>query len=252
MQMTSKRTFKNKRNRDITMSIDDRTVFIKEQCKSISQREKTMKRTTAILSTVVFLTAIQFANASADIGFSTDEGGLWRYEGSVFSFHQPVSVDLVQGATSDVLVGAFVELPEFEVTSFIQVLPGIYQGTIAPAPSQIVIRDGGGQALLTGELGTGGLFTIGSTASMYPEIQADITITGLAADAGSVLIQSYNLGDLLDFDLTLQSAGTNLGAVIASGGSYQGDTFSGSMTLIPEPATMILLGLGGLLLRRQQ
>ena len=228
-------------------------MFREEKCNSISQREKTMKRTSAIiLSAVVFLAVIQFANASADIGFSTDEGGLWRYEGSVFSFHQPVSVDLVQGGTSDALVGAFVELPELEVKSFTQILPGIYQGTIAPASSQIVIRDGGGQALLTGELGTGGLFTVGSTASMYPEIQADITITGLAADAESVLIQSYNLGDLLDFDLTLQSAGTNLGAVIASGGSYQGDTFSGSMTLIPEPATLVILGLGGLMLRKRK
>ena len=212
-----------------------------------------MKRTSMIiLSGVVFLSVVQFSNASVDIGFSTNEGGFWSYEDSVFSFRQPVAVDLVQGDTSDALVGAFIELPDLAITFFFQIMPGIYQGMIAPASSLVVIRDAGGEALLTGELGTGGLFTVGSTAAMYPAIQADITITDLAAGAESTLIQSYHIGGLLDFDLTLQSAGANLAAAIASNDYYEGDTFSGSMMLIPEPVTMVLLGLGGLLLRNRR
>ncbi len=212
----------------------------------------TMKQ--IIILMTVFVMA-QFANAITDIGFSTDDGGYWSYGQSIFSFSQPIGIDLVGGDISDTLVNAFIELPDLEVTGFSQIMPmpEIYRGTITPVSSQIVIRDASGAPILTGELGIGSLFTTGSTAMIYPAIQADITITDLATATNSLLIQSYNVGDLLDFDLTLKNAGMDLGTMISSGDDYEGDTLSGSMTLVvPEPVTMALLGLGGLLLRKRK
>ena len=143
-----------------------------------------------IILMTVFVMA-QFANATTDIGFSTDEGGYWSYGQSIFSFNQPITIDLVQGNTTDELVGAFIELPNLEVTNFNQIMlmPEIYKGTITPVSSQIVIRDTGGTPILTGDLGIGSLFTTGSTAMIYPAIQADIIITYLATTTNSPLIQ---------------------------------------------------------------
>jgi hypothetical protein len=78
------------------------------------------------------------------------------------------------------------------------------------------------------------------------------SLVGVSTDQ----VLQTNWGDAATFDLDLQDLGL---ITIATGGpvdvhGFDGSTGAsiGSITLIPEPATMALLGLGALLLRRKK
>ena len=87
---------------------------------------------------------------------------------------------------------------------------------------------------------------------MYPTFKVDITVTSLPNAISSDFVNTLKVGDVFDFDLTLQ--GADMAAMILNNqDNREGSTLSGSMSLmIPEPATLALLGLGGLLLRKRK
>ena len=70
----------------------------------------------------------------------------------------------------------------------------------------------------------------------------------------SDFIDTLAIDDVLDFDLTLNGAvGMDMASMILQNqNNATGSTLSGSMTVIPEPATMALLALGGLLIRKRR
>lgn len=216
-----------------------------------------MKRIGVLLAAIVL---VQFANAAPDIGYSNDENGHWSYTASqtsgegVFSFVQPIGIDDVQGAATDALVNGFLYIPDLYVGSLVEVAPGtgIYQGSITPVSSTIAIKDISGSDVLVGSLETGGLVTVGTTASMYPVFSIDITVTGLPNAIGSDYVGTLSVNDVFDFDLTLQ--GAEIAAMILNNlDNAAGSTLSGTMTyIVPEPATLILLGLGGMMLRKRK
>ena len=78
----------------------------------------------------------------------------------------------------------------------------------------------------------------------------DITVTYVNQAWGSAYLNGIFPGYLYDLNLSLQ-ASENFETMITSAGSGS-NGFSGSMTIIPEPATLMLLGLGGLLLRKRR
>ena len=211
-----------------------------------------------LLGLLVIMSITTAAYAVPDISYSSDTGGHWSYAASAtsgegaFSFVQPVGVDDVQGFTTDALVDAFVYIPNLGVSNLTQIgSTGIYQGDVIPAGTTIAIKDGGGSDILTGTLGTGGIVTIGTTASMYSTFQVDITITGLPNAINSAFISTLAIGNELDFDLTLN--GSEMASMILNNqDNEEGSTLSGSMTVIPEPTTLALLALGGLLLKRRK
>lgn len=210
-----------------------------------------MKRVFVLLTLLVVSSGLM---AGYDISFSTDDGGSWSYEGSsqTFSFNQPIGVDRVQGVGTDGLVGMTVEIPDFVLSNVISPVAGFIQGDITPAnPSEIIIRNGD-TVVLRGNLGAGTLAAFGTTAGMYPQVQFDIVLTEVNSSAiNSAYLNTLNRGDVFDFSVSLQSE-IVFAEMIQGGIDVCGDTFSGGMSMVPEPATLVILGLGSVLLRKRR
>lgn len=192
--------------------------------------------------------------------FSPADGsaGEWYYNGAgVLSFDQDVVIDSGLNSNYDALVGAHVYLPTFQVSG----IPGSPYTLTPLGNSQIVVTSADSSVVyMTGALAVGDLGTMGTVAGGYTGFQADITdivITHEGAALGSsALAILENLGfPSLDFDLAFSggsgSGYTSFADMLDRGGIGSGG-FSGAMS-VPEPATIILLGLSGLeLLRRRR
>ena len=179
-----------------------------------------------------------------DIQFSPGGAtpGNWLYDGDVtLSFTQIVDIDAVEGATTDALFDEWVYIPDLVFSSgYTVVTPG----------GPIEIKDNVGTLLLSGTLSPGdfvSFFTIGATHTQYTN---DVDITFINNTIGSDFLDTLSVGTKLDFNLTLQS-NENFDDILGDGNEH-GNGFSGSMDVIPEPATLSLLGLGGLALIRRK
>ena len=207
-----------------------------------------MKKLVAVLA-VCALAATSFAGVSTDINYSTDQGGSWAYDGSnTFSFIQQIGIDDIQGATVDSLTGKFVYIPDLALSS-VNILGGLVEAVLTPG-SSIAIKDAGGNILLEGTLGIGDFVAYNTISGAYTEFQADIIVTSVSNTIGSDLLGTIVEGTELDFNLTLQHR-TNFATIIGQGIETSG-TLSGSLSVVPEPATLFILGLGGLMLRRKR
>ncbi|MHC4373268.1 MAG: hypothetical protein ACYSTO_03650 [Planctomycetota bacterium] len=185
---------------------------------------------------VVLLIVLSLAasvHAGLDISFSSDKGGNWSYnsEASAFSFNQPVGIDTVT-LNSDPYY--YFDIP-------------IYTGTITPVSQTITVRTGeeNSKEIFSGDLNTGTIVIVGTTASLYSISQEDITIIQW--------IKGEEFVSGLDFSLTLQG-GIDIAEMILNSNNDSpvvSGTFSGSMT-VPEPATFFILALGSVLFLKKE
>jgi hypothetical protein len=214
-----------------------------------------MKTTVTAFLIYTFITTSAFAVCAIEFSPGT---GSWIYTGTTgpgpgisgtLTFSQTIFVDRGLGSATDNLVGAVVNIPVLDVSGTVggpfTVTPQSSTITITNAVKTVTYLSGtlGSEDLIPPPLGksTGGAYTFSQVDITNIMINNAIASNALAAiDAMAVPV--------LDFDLSLNGA-EDLMVTLDMGGTT-GDGFSGSMT-IPEPATLLLLSFGGLLLRRR-
>ena len=215
-------------------------------------------RSVLVFSAVLCLvsaTAFSITDSSIEFSPGGDNPGHWLYQGSTsasgtFSFIQDVDIDYIQGAQTDALYDQFVFLPDLTLTNYVAgTIAGTGSGDVATG-GLVEIKDGSGNVLLAGTLAEGFYHAIWATSVIYPQVAADIKVTSVNNIIGSAFLSGVSVDDYFDLNLTL-NASSNFETMIVNVETGT-NGFSGSMIIIPEPSTIALLGLGGLLLRKRK
>jgi hypothetical protein len=152
--------------------------------------------------------------AFATLCYVEFEPASWSYYDDVFSFEQGIEIQYVQGYEE--LLGYTVNLPCLALV-----------GDTFYSQGDLEIFDDSGSKLLTAYFDTAEYFEGLRTSIIFYDIDTTVPDT------------TYIIHDV---ELVLYTTGS------------KADTFEGNMTLtyIPEPTTLLLLGLGALMLKKRR
>lgn len=193
--------------------------------------------------------------AVPDIEFvdSQSPGG-WYYDGAdTFSFTQPVNVSDVQGGGTDTLNGMFVHIPDLVLSGYFD-FGSSASANVTPQASLEIwdTQDTSGTKLLEADFTTSGsFFAYYSTASVYAEVETEMTVTALNNSIASNLLSGIGLGTQLGWSLTLNHEDSFLDFMYQTPAQSANNGFSGQINIIPEPMTLALMAVGTALIGRR-
>lgn len=208
---------------------------------------------------ILFGLAVMPALAVPTIEFSlgSGEAGNWSYDGActTIKFRQIIEVDRGLGDNNDTLAGAWVHIPDLLISG----IPG-GPYTATPVTNTISLKSPDGAiTYLSGTLGAGDLYPIGTQALGYPDFQIDITNVIINNIIGSEALAAIAAmaEPALDFVMSFQGAPSKGFKWMLDNNKSGNGCFSGAIDLIPqyevpEPATICLLGFGALSLIRRK
>lgn len=215
-----------------------------------------MKKQMGVIA-VLCVAATVFAVPDIEFSPGGSVPGNWIYTGltpssGVFRFTQQIDIDAIQGGTADALFNQFVFLPDLTLSNYVSAFPGMGAGVVT-AGGPVEIKDGLGNVLVSGTLAEGNYYAVFATSVIYPEgsdVVLDIQINYINNTIGSAYLDTLKVGNYFDLNLSLQWS-ANFDTMIQKASTGQ-NGFSGSLSYaVPEPATMLLLAAGGLLLRKR-
>jgi hypothetical protein len=216
-----------------------------------------MKRISFLSSIILLSVAIPvFADPVLQFnpaGVGGGNAGHWLYNGDgTLSFTQDIAVVLgLDGSTSDTLIGSLVYIPNLAVSGN----PG-GPYTLTPASGTISIKSSSDILYMSGTLSASDLIPVGTTGLGYTDFKIDIanivvTAEGLALN--SAALNAIVANPYLDFELSLNGGPSKGFKWMLDNDQIGSDGFSGAMRMvIPEPATILLLGLGAVMLRKNK
>lgn len=218
---------------------------------------RNMKPNKACAAVVIGLTmwAVSSYGQSLSLNFSVNTGGTLQFNGASDSFQFNPSTNGYQwhittetgGSSSIGLNGSFVNGPFSygPITSTGSGLTLVQEATVLSPLAGLEISDGTG--LLTG---TVNFINIATFATAGGGVNANLTVnlTGVTYSGSNPDLELVKAEQPGTVDLSFQfSPGMTLTQLSTGTGPYL-TSYSGSLSVVPEPSTLALTGLGGLVL----
>lgn len=192
--------------------------------------------------------------AENSLHFSTRQGAEYAWElawtGTEWELSfvdDAIVVDSVEPEDRD-LVGDYVLLPDMTVTNLLEDLDGVLTATLNPTEALRIQSDTDGATVLTATLEPGGIQAVGTNTVAYSQQDDDLDIGSYNETYGTAipaLVADEDQGLLIDMSFSGDMIqGVNLYNLLRGRNGAARGTISGQISSIPEPATLLILGLG--------
>ncbi|MGE5296044.1 MAG: PEP-CTERM sorting domain-containing protein [Solirubrobacterales bacterium] len=210
-----------------------------------------MKSYLSMMGAALLLTTPLLAENS--LHFSTREGSAYAWElawtGTQWELSFVDDAIVVDDAvpTDSVLMGDRVLLPTMTVSSLTN-LNNMLTATLTPTEAFRIQSDTDGTTVLSATMKSGSMLAVGTNTVAYSQPSNDLTVGSYTENYSTVLsglVSDEKSGLMLDLSFSGDAIqGANLYNILRGKTGSATGTVCGQISSIPEPATLLILGLG--------